>query len=57
MLIHGEILQNRAFFTLRKKKFQDKKKFKVLKIKKWSQTFLNMPIRGEVPKNPSLQQF
>ena len=30
---------------------------KVFEIKKWSQTFLNMPIRGEIPKDPSLQQF
>ena len=33
------------------------KKISVFEIKKWSQTFLNMPVLGEIPKNPSLQQF
>ena len=47
------------FFTLRKKNFQEKnlKNFKVFEIKKRFQMFLNMPIRGEIPKNPILQQF
>ena len=56
--IHGEILKNRDFFTLRKKNSKRKTiKISVFEIKKWSQTFLNMPIRGDIPKNPSLQQF
>ena len=46
------------FFTLRNN-FQKKnlKNFKVFDIKKWSQTFLNMPIRDIIQKNPSLQQY
>ena len=33
------------------------KKILVFEIKTWSQTLLNMPVRGEILKNPSLQQF
>ena len=45
------------FFTLRKKFPREKLKILVFEIKKWSQTLLNMPISGEIPKNPSLQQL
>ena len=40
-------LKNRDFFHIEKKKFPTEK----------LKTFLNMPIRGEIPKNSSLRQF
>ena len=46
------------FFTLRKKKNSKRKtkKNSVFEIEKWSQTLLDMPIRGEIPiERPKLQ--
>ena len=54
-----EYYKIRILFNLRKKNSKRKtRKFsKFFKLKKWTQTSQNKPIRGGIPKNPRLQQF